>query len=231
MPMESIEEVLGDWQATLCKELNVSALYARSPVAHKWKATYRSMCLRETVSWRTVDLAAQSLLLHKNGKAIGARILLRSALETLAILIYLNQLTRKVIEGRLDWAEFSDKTVTLLSGSRDGSTNHQATNIITVLQKCNGRYPGIEGLYAILSESAHPNYEGMRAVYCETDHPKFVTYFKNRACELYSTNHIDGLWSVMEVFQDEYNAEWPSAFEALERWLESNDATLKNDRA
>jgi hypothetical protein len=72
MPMESIQKALDEWQATLCKELDVSALYARSPVAHKWKATYRSMCLRETVSWRFVDLVNQSLLLHKNGKALVA---------------------------------------------------------------------------------------------------------------------------------------------------------------
>ena len=228
--MESIEKALDEWQAALCKELDVSALYARSPMAHKWQATYRSMCLRETVSWRFVDLTNQSLLLHKNGKALGARILLRSALETLAILIYLNQLTRKVVEGHLDWAKFSDKTVTLLGGSRDGSTDQQATNIITVLQKCNVRYPGIEGLYAILSESAHPNYEGMRFVYSETDRPNFITYFKNRASELYSSKHLDGISLSMKVFHVEYNIEWPSAFEALETWLEENDAKLVINR-
>lgn len=229
--MESIQKALVEWQATLCRELDVSALYARNPVAHKWRATYRSMCLRETVSWRFVDLVNQSLLLHKNKKTLGARILLRSALETLAILIYLNRLTRKVAEGQLDWTEFSEKTVVLLGGSRDGSTNYQATNIITVLQKCNARYPGIEGLYAILSESAHPNYEGMRVVYSETDHSNFMTYFKNRASELYSSKHLEGIQLAMDIFQAEYNTEWPSAFEALERWLEENDAKLENNRA
>jgi hypothetical protein len=226
--MESIEKALNEWQASLCNELDISALYARNPMAHKWKATYRSMCLRETASWRFVDLLTQSLLLHRNGSALGARILLRSALETLAILIYLNQLTLKVVEGQLDWGEFSDKTVTLLSGSRDGSTDHQATSIITVLQKCDVRYPGIENLYATLSECAHPNYEGMRVVYSETDRQNFITHFKNRASELYSSNHLEGIQLAMKIFHTEYNTDWPSAFEALERWLEENDTKLEN---
>jgi lipid A disaccharide synthetase len=72
----------------------------------------------------------------------------------------------------------SGKTLVLLLGSRDGSTEHQSINIVTILQKCDRRYPGIEKLYAILSESAHPNFEGMAAGYSKVNHADHDAFLK-----------------------------------------------------
>lgn len=115
--------------------------------------------LREAVFWRLYELMTQSYALHRQEHGLGARILLRSGFESLATLIYLNQLMERVLDGNLGFHAFGEKTSVLLLGSRDGSTEHQSINIVTILQKCDKRYPGIEKLYAILSESAHPNYE------------------------------------------------------------------------
>ena len=212
---------------TLCKSVNIGGLYSRNKIAHKWKAPFRSLQLREIVSWRTQDLLQQSLFLFDAGHLLGARVLLRSAFETLAILIYLNQMMRKVLSNELDFHQFSDKTSTLLIGSRDGSTPQNAINIITVIEKCNSRYQGIQNLYAQLSESAHPNYEGMCIGYSDLDQENFITTYSNKWKTMYGNNHIDFMKLCVTTFEHEYNEEWIDAFEKLEAWVTDNDAQLE----
>lgn len=73
----------------------------------------RNLLLREAMSWRAHDLLHQAYVLHKNSETLGARILVRSALETLAVLIYLNQITTSVVENLKPFAEFCDSTPNL----------------------------------------------------------------------------------------------------------------------
>lgn len=225
--MRHINQALTKWKSRLALRLDLGELYSRNPTAHKWKAPFRSLMLRETVSWRSQDLIEQSHLLYSQGHLLGARILLRSALETLAMLIYLNQITRNVLNGTLDFHDFSEKTSTLLLGSRDKSTNHQALNIISILSKCNSRYLGISDLYAMLSESAHPNYEGTCVGYSVLDSKNHVTTFMNNWKSMYSAKHEDFLLLFMTVFFSEYDEEWTDAFETLEIWIQDNDAQLE----
>lgn len=227
MPMHPMAEALDALKLSLCQKVDIGGLISRNAVAHKWKAPFRSLALREGVAWRTQDLLAQSLLLYESRNVLGARILLRSAIETVAVLIYMNQLTRKVLDGTLNFHEYSTKTSTLLLGSRDKSTDHVAINIITVLQKCNSRYPGIEELYAALSESAHPNYEGVCIGYSKIDRANYVTTFSNRWAEMYGNNHIDLIALCLKVFVVEYNDEWSDSFERLESWITKNDDVLE----
>ncbi len=225
--MREIEDNLIAWKMTLCKSVDIGGLYSRNNIAHKWKAPYRSLELRETVSWRTQDLLQQSLLLFDADHLLGARVLLRSAFETVAILIYLNQITRNVLAGKLDFHEFSDKTSTLLLGSRDNSTPHKAINIMTVIEKCNSRYPGIKDLYAQLSESAHPNYEGICIGYSTIDRENFITTYSNKWKSMYGEKHLDFMKRCVTTFHHEYNEEWTDAFEKLEAWITENDEQLE----
>jgi len=100
---ETVDLALQRLKASLLRKFDIAELFARDRVAHKWKATFRSLLVREAVFWRLEDLLQQSYVLHKMGHALGALILLRCALETLAMLIYLNQLTAKVVDGSLDF--------------------------------------------------------------------------------------------------------------------------------
>ena len=159
MSNETIEQALARLKASLAPSFDIGGLFSRNKFAHKWQATFRSVLLREAVFWRLEDLLQQSYALHKMKHSLGALILLRSALETLATLIYLNQLTASVLEGSLDFHTYSDKTAVLLLGSRNKMTDREAINIQTVLKKCVKRYDFIEKFYGDLSECAHPNHE------------------------------------------------------------------------
>jgi len=191
--MRTVAQALASWKDTQCAQVDIGGLYARSKIAHKWKAPFRSLSLRESVSWRTQDLLEQSVALHDSGHTLGSRILLRSAFETVAVLIYLNQLMRKVVAGGLNFHDFSDKTELLLLGSRDDSTEHKSINIVTILEKCESRYPGLMALYATLSESAHPNYEGMAVGYSEIDHENYVVTYSNRWNSQYAHRQLDSV--------------------------------------
>ena len=225
--MRPIEESLTLWKESLSKSIDVAGLYARNPDAHKWKAPFRSMSLRESVSWRTNDLLIQSLNLYDSGHILGARILLRSAFETLSILIHLNQITRSVLSGNLNFHKFSDKTSALLLGSRDGSTPHDAINIMTIISRCNKRYPGIESLYAGLSESAHPNYEGVSIGYSNVDQEDHIVTFENKWKKMYQEQHVEAMRICVHTFYHEYNEEWMDAFDRLEVWIAENDEALE----
>ena len=169
----------------------------------------------------------QSYSLHQHRYALGARILLRSGFETLATITYLNLIMRQVLEGTLNFHQFSEKTTLLLLGSRKNEEMPVAINILTILKKCDKRYPGLYDLYEDLSESAHPNYEGMMRGYSTTNYDEYETTFSNRWMELYGDRHLDAMMLCLEVFHHEYNAVWPDLMEKLEKWVEINNAGLE----
>jgi hypothetical protein len=225
--MHAVEENLANWKGSLSPKLPVGGLFARNPVAHKWKAPFRSMILREAAFWREHDLMAQSYLLHQRGHGLGARILLRSGFETLAMLVYLNLLMKQVVDGKLNFHLFSHKTTVLLLGARNNEDMPRSINIVTILEKCEHRYPGLMEIYADLSESAHPSFEGLCAGFSSSSRDEFETTFSNRWMELHGERHLDGMDLCMGTFQHEYDEVWSDLFELLEKWVERNDAQLE----
>src|SRR5687768_4898197 len=94
----AVEQNLANWKDSLFPSIPVGGLLSRNPVAYKWKALFRVWMLREAVFWRLHDLMTQSHALHQQGHGLGARILLRSGFESLATLIYLNELMKQVLD-------------------------------------------------------------------------------------------------------------------------------------
>jgi hypothetical protein len=188
---------------------------------------FRSITLRETLLYRAHDLLTQSLKLHQQGHTLGARILLRSAFETVAVLIYLNQNTDKVLKGQLDFRDFSLKSAKLLIGSKDGSTELGNVNIMTCLQHADKRYEGFLALFGVLSETAHPSFEGMMGGYVAIDHDEKVARFSNRWRQRYGMQHLKIMETCMITLDHEYNNGWPELYEQLEKWLEANDEQLE----
>jgi hypothetical protein len=225
--MTAVEQNLANWKTSLLSSIPVAGLLSRNPVAYKWKAPFRVWVLREAVFWRLSDLMGQSYALHREGHGLGARILLRSGFETLASLIYLNQLMRQVLDGKLSFHAFAEKTSVLLLGARNNEEMPRSLNIVTILQKCDKRYPGLMKLYAGLSESAHPSYEGLCMGYSKVDRDEYQTRFSNRWMELYGDQHLGAMELCMETFHYEYDEVWPPLMVELEEWTEMNDAELE----
>ncbi len=228
--MDKLTQALNSWQSNLCHKLPLGGLYSRSKVAYKWKAPLRCITLRECVFWRIQDLLAQSHKLYCSNHILGSRILIRSSLETLSILIYLNQLVGKVISNQLDFHEFSERTSKLLLGSRDKTTKHESINILSILEHCEKKYPGVQEIYKTLSESAHPNWEGLCYGYSKIDSDNYETNFSNNWSEMWAEKHESLMLLVMRIFEDEYNNVWSKQFSELESWIENNDTRLEDSK-
>lgn len=225
--MHAVEQNLVVWKKSLFPGIPVGGLLSRNRVAYKWRAPFRAWMLREAVFWRLHDLMTQSYALHQQGHGLGARILLRSGFETVATLIYLNQVMRKVLDGQLNFHVFGQTTSQLLLGTRNKEHGPRALNILTVLEKCDKLYPGLMKLYADLSESAHPNQEGLCTGYSKFDRDEYETSFSNRWMDLYGDQHLGSMELCMSTFHYEYNDVWPALMEELETWIEANDAALE----
>lgn len=229
--MDEVEQNLANWGGSLIPSIPVGGLLSRNAVAYKWKSLYRVWMLRELAFWREHDLMVQSYTLHQLGHGLGARILLRSGFETLATLIYVNLLMQQVLDGKLSFHVFGEKTSLLLLGSRNNDEMPDAINILTILGKCDKRYPGLMKKYENLSESAHPNYEGLMGGYSTTNYDEYETTFSNRWMELHGERHPEAMMLCMETFHHEYDAVWPGLMEQLEKWVEANDAELEATKA
>ena len=225
--MSEIDQNLLRWKESLCDSVSLGGHFARNPTAHKWKATYRSLVLRETVFWRTHDLLTQAHLLYEAKHILGSRILIRGAIESVATLIRLNQLTAEVLEDTLNFHTFDNLTRILMLGSRDGSTKHTARNIATVIGQCDKKYPGLSSVYATLCECAHPNYEGVCFGYSDIDHERHETPFSNKWESMWADKHESLFKLVFLVFETEYNDVWAVQYENLETWISENDAMLE----
>jgi len=229
MRIEQLEEILAGWQESLCLEIELAGLIAKNSTAHKWKATYRSIVLRELVMWRFTDLMAQVAYLLRREHILGARVLIRSGIETLGILVYLNQITEAVLNGEMQFFDFAEKTSHLMLGSRNKSTGRQSINIVSVLEKCDKQYPGILETYSGLSESAHPNFEGVCMGYSHPDETNYKTVFRNRWVEQFGTSQLPLIEIFLRTMETEYNERWPRLFDELEEWLTRNDARLQSE--
>ncbi|NMG49888.1 hypothetical protein GO613_17470 [Azoarcus communis] len=225
--MNVVEQALSNWKNSLPEKVELGGLYSRNQTAHKWKAPFRSLILRETVFWRLHDLLSQSYALHQQGHGLGARILLRSGFETLATLIYLNWITDEVLQGTRTFHDFTSETSVLLLGSRNKTTKHESRNIVTILKHCDKRYAGIQALYDDLCEAAHPNFEGTCFGYSSVDFDNHTTVFQNKWREMYADKHLDSMQLCMLTFEAEYNEVWPPLFNKLEAWIEEHDAELE----
>ncbi len=224
---KTIEENLANWKKSLFVSIPVAGLLSRNPVAYKWKAPFRTWMIREATLWRLYDLMTQSLQLHQQGHGLGTRILLRSGVETLAILIHLNQLMQQVLDGSLDFHRFDDSTARLLIGSQRDTEGPRPFRIGRVLEKTDKQYPGMKALYGDLSESAHPNFEGLCLGYSKVNHDEFETSFSNRWMELYGDENLDGMILCIETFHHEYDVVWVGLIEKLEAWIVANDSQLE----
>lgn len=218
---------LASWR---CEKIEIAGLFSRNPVAHKWKAFTRSIILRELVYWRFHDLLEQTHLLGAQGHALGARILFRSALETLAMLVFLNYKMQQVLDEKITFQAFSDSTSQLIIGSKDKSTKTEAINILTVLDKCGATHPALVKLHQLLSESAHPNYDGLLGGYSDSDPEELVTSFFNSWKSRWADSQYEAVLESVKTFEHEYNEVWPPLFERLEKWVEENDARLESEK-
>ena len=219
-------EAIDILRENLPESLSHAALFARAEVAHKWKAPFRSAILKDCLHWRLYDLAQQATQLNEAKQFLGAQILTRCALETIGMLVYLNDQIQEVISGKLDFHKFDSITRQLLLGKRLEEAKYKSINILTVLKKMDRHYPGVWRIYEMLSEGAHPNFDSTCHGYSKIDHETLTTHYSVMWNERMPTKPAGMIAASVIIFKKEYER-WICLFEELEKWIVRNDAQLE----
>lgn len=123
--------------------------------------------------------------------------------------------------------EYSKKSVSLLLGSKDQRTKHNAINVMEVIQLASKQYAELQQVYDNLSETAHPNFDGMMYVYSVVSDRGMNTKFTNDVSRIYEGRQSAIISLLCLIFEEEYNEAWPAAFEKFETWVEANDEMLE----
>lgn len=227
--MDTLRERLKSWSASLPTEVAAGSMYARCPIAHKWKATFRIVLVRETSLWRMTDLGTSFLHLMDADDILAARIILRSACETASLLAYLNKKTLDVLNSSLSFEGFNEMTKQLLLGGKNDGDYFSPINVMTAIKHFAKDHPEIQSIYDRLSEDTHPNASGMIYAYSESNPEKLETQFLSKISRADATkNHtIASADLVFLCYEQQYNEVRPLRFEALEQWLRDNDEMLE----
>lgn len=228
--MLDIEKTLQNFKVSLCQKIDLAALYARSNIAHKWKLTYRLLVVREGLAWRLVDILCQAQKLGNEKMIIGARILTRAAIETLCLLIYMNNQMETVVENKLSFNDFENNTRRMLLGSKNKEKWPIPINVNKLVEKSDKKYSGLKTIYDDLSETVHPNYDGICFGYSKLNKKEHITDFGIFWEEKFGKQHEASIRLCLETFENEYNIIWPLRFEELEKWLEKYDNKLERQR-
>lgn len=230
--MESIRERVINWSQSLPTQVSVGSLLSRCPIAHKWKAPFRSILVRESSLWRMSDLGNSFVHIMDSESVLAARIILRSACETAALLAYLNKKTSDIVAGTITIDEFDNVTKALLLGGKNDGDHCTPINVMTAMKHFAKESAEILNIYNRLSEDAHPNASGMIYAYSDSNPADFETNFKPNITKSNVTrNHtITAAELIFYCYEAQYNLFWPKKFETLEQWLRDNDSALDAQR-
>ena len=165
VPGKGPEELLREateYAAHLRMNLTKSLIPAEiSPTA---KAPFKIVVLRELLLHRLSDLSDAACAMYGVGSVVPAIVLTRAAFETMALLFHLNKTIDRALR-EADAAVVDDRAMTGLLGSKDGSTNLPALNVMTAVEKLDKDYQGLKEMFETLCEFAHPNYHGLASSY------------------------------------------------------------------
>lgn len=228
--LDQIQSLLNEIRKSLVKRVDAEEFYTQNFEIRKYKALFRAILLREAAAWRFHDLLEQIVFLLKSNHISGSQILMRSAYETMAILVYLNGIMKTAIASVNEFKEFSKKTTQLLLGSKDEMTLFEAINVLTMMKKMNKKYHGSQDRYNHLSETSHPNCEAMLLGYSSSNDDGIISNFENRWNVIYGKYFPAEVMVCLEIFLAEYNEEWIDAYEKLELWMIKNIDVLNQEK-
>lgn len=178
----------------------------RASISLSAKMPFKVMVYRETLIWRTEELARCACDLYQREDIGSAIILTRAVTENAAAVWYLMQLIRGANDAP-HVKGLDERIMKLVMGSRSIDEMPDALNVQTMLKKAEKSFPGILSAYDSLSEFAHPNWSGTSGLYSEIDHDEFLTHLgKNmRSIEGPLGLGLNSLTNALAMFEHAYN--------------------------
>ena len=185
-------------------------------LALKTRIPHTALSLREVLYARMYDISAIAFDQLKSGNSIAGIILTRAALETVALMgmfaIRIREYLQDESEDKLD--QFLKSS---LLGSKDDSTEIEAINILTFINRVDKENPGLRKMFNDLSEMAHPNWAGTLASYGRFDTKSITLHIERKAMQPPIIFGLLPLSSALDIFAEQYN-ESAKTVDALYRW-------------
>lgn len=128
---------------------------------------------------RIAALCSNCAFLAEQGDALSSAIIARSALETAAVLYYLQKKVYGAIE-RKDFKELDDIVGRMFLGNKD-KPDWQPVQVLTCLDHLGKLVKPTTEAYNNLSELAHPNWWGTAALFCKLSENPQAARFGLRA--------------------------------------------------
>lgn len=135
-----------------------------------FKPTFEADYYQEAIVYRFIELFESAQFLYKKQLFVGAALSARGAIETLAILWFLNDKLRVVTKTE-DFRSFSAQLKRLRLGFTGDPELPERINILNAIDAVDKALDGnLRRFYNILSEYAHPNFSGALGAYASVNH-------------------------------------------------------------
>lgn len=179
-------------------------LYAGSFTLHS-KLPYKACSFREVLIHRVSDLADASIELLVVGNLVPAFVMVRSVVETTALMYWLHEKSKEFLEKR-DENAFDEFLMKGMLGSKDGTTGETSYNILTAVDRLNKEFDGIRGMYDRLCEFTHPNWSGVMGSYSVIEKDKFLLHLGKHHRKPPVAFGLAPLIASLAIFGDYYNS-------------------------
>lgn len=191
----------------IAAEIGVSLpkeLYAGSFTLNS-KLPYKACSFREVLIHRVSDLADASIELLVAGNLVPAFVMVRSVVETTAMMYWLHEKSKGFLERR-DENAFDEFLMKGMLGSKDGTTGHSSYNILTAVDHLDKEFDGIRGMYERLCEFTHPNWSGVMGAYSVIEKEKFLLHLGKQHRKPPLAFGLAPLIASLAIFRDYYNS-------------------------
>lgn len=178
----SIKIIIVGAKGVLARSISMRAFSTKAKIPHKVHS------IREVFGHRIINLSEVAYDLLQKVEIVPALIIIRSILESVAVLYFVKQKIERCINNN-SIGNFDDKVMRILFGSRDDTTSLKAIHILNTFDEWNKETPYIRQMYYDLCEFTHPNYSGSEGSYAKIDKDKLqVHYEKNTQKDSYPYN-------------------------------------------
>lgn len=151
-------------------------------ISHISKIPYKVADLRAGLLYRIYSLTDDSFTLFSKNKVLSGTIIARSLIETVSVFYYLCSKMDTCIKDR-NISVFDEVVMKLILGSRNGITDIDSINILTIISKIDkdlkvdNNSRGFKFCYELMCEYAHPNWKGTEGLYGEINFDQVYTDF------------------------------------------------------
>ena len=192
------KQLATDLRGGLVSELDMAGFTLKSKLP--WKAC----ALREALSHRMSDISDVALDLYDADRRVAAFIQTRAAVETVAMLFWLEKKCRNFLTN-WDIDAFDEFLMKAIMGSRDGSTTVTSLQILDAVDNLSKEYRGFRKMYDSLCEYTHPNWSGVLGAYSVIDPENWKNRFGRDLREQPLAFGLGPLIGSLSVFIHHYN--------------------------